>query len=117
MSLEERSRHGDLVSQVLARSQPDIWNTVNGQRNILSPHLNVLRHHGFLPLNIPFFSSLVNEISSLPFVGVGNSSDGNHIETEYLHNVSALPSVQRLYNDSQLHAIASFIHRCSCISL
>ena len=119
MSLEERSRHGDLVSGLVAKSQPDIWNSVNSQSNTLSPHLNFLRHHGYLPLNIPYSKKLINEVASLPSVGVSNTANSNSAETEYLHNVSDLPSVKRLYSDTQLHALASlylgapaFLYEC-----
>ena len=119
MSLHERSRHGHLVSQLKAKSQPAVWNSVNSDRDTLSPHLKFLRHNGYLPLNISSSSDLINEVSSLPSQGFGSSTDGTHFETEYLHNVSSLPSVRRLYNDPHLYSLASlylgapaFLYEC-----
>lgn len=107
MSLKDRYRYGELISQLLSSSKPDLWTNVNAHQKSLTTHLNSLSHNGFLPLNIPFSSSIVNEVSSLPSVGPGNLLGGNHRETEYLHNVAALPSVQRLINEFQLYALVS----------
>ena len=72
-----------------------------------------------MPLNISFSSNIINEVSSLPSQGFGTSTGGSHCETEYLHNVSSLPFVRRLYNDSHLYSLASlylgapaFLYEC-----
>ncbi|WP_156918794.1 hypothetical protein [Synechococcus sp. CC9616] len=107
LTLEERYRIGNLVSQISAKNQLDRWKTITKARVEFSSQLNSLVYNGFLRLNIPFSSLIIDEISSLPCQGHGKYSDGNRVETEYLHNVSSLSSVRRLCSDSQLNTLVS----------
>ena len=119
MTLEERARCGKHVSSLLVNSKPGLWDSFKLQQGRFTSHLQLLSHYGFLPLKIKYASSIVEEVSSLPSSGIVNSSDGNRTETEYLQNVSALPSVKRLIHDVELHTLVSlylgapaFLYEC-----
>ena len=62
---------------------------------------------GYLPISVPYASALVNELVSLPSSGIAQPASGGRTETQYLKNVSSLPSVKKLIADSSLFTLVS----------
>ena len=100
LDLEARSQIASLVAGIVCSNNPQKWQQISSLRDKYSSPLSQLSRLGYLPVSIPYSSALVNELVSLPSRGFAQPASGGRTETEYLKNVSTLPSVKKLIADS-----------------
>lgn len=107
LDLEARSHIASLVAGQVCSNDLNMWTQICSLRENYSSPLSQLSRLGFLPISVSYAAGLVNELVSLPSRGYAQPASGGRTETEYLENVSSLPSVKKLIADKNLFSLVS----------
>ncbi len=107
LSLSDRAVIADVLANSSRLQNSEAWSDCLKYTKKLAKPLAFLKEFGYIPLSIQSSSSIVQELNSLPRLGLSLPSGGNRTEVEDLNGVQELQSIQNLLEDRSLWALVS----------
>lgn len=109
ITLEQRYQFTELIALIARQHYSDRWQIIEKRSQKFSPAVDYLRENGFLAIQIPFASQIVDEIMILSKSQIQpeNVPSSKRNEIYHLKDVRSLPSIKKLLEFHHLYELVS----------
>ena len=109
ITLDQRYYFADLIASIGRQNSSDRWQQIEKRSQRFTPAVNYLRENGFLAVEIPFVSQIVEQILILSDSQIKpeNVPSSKRNEIYHLKEVESLPSIKKLLEFNYLYELVS----------
>ena len=109
ITLEQRYQFTELIASIARQHSSERWQQIEKRSQQFSPAVNYLRENGFLAIQIPCVSQIVDEIMILSKSQIQpeNVPSSKKNEIYHLKDVDSLPSIKKLLKFNYLYELVS----------
>ncbi len=109
ITLEQRYQFTELVASIARQNSSDRWQQIEKRSQRFLPAVNYIKKNGFLPIEIPFASQIVEQILMLSErqITPENIPISKRNEIYHLKDIESLPSIIKLLEFNDLYELVS----------